>query len=319
MSSTNERLEMALRLAGRGHYLFPIHSIRTDDGKCTCGRGDSCNAPGKHSISGLLNGRSWREISTRDETTIREWFKAKSYANIAIDCGKSNIVVLDFNSDKGKPLYENLKAKNPSSFQTVTARSGSGGYHVYYKQLPYMRAGCLTTDLVNVKGDSGYIVAPSSKHKNGEIYEFLKGLSPFDREPIELQYSLVNFIKQISNPNDTIGEVFVDVGRYFRKPTGKESGWAKIWVNNYVSKVTLGTRHKNAWLLALQLRDNSVPYDIAISAVQGYVRLVNEKTKMERGYHVYNVGEALEQYHNALRFPKRDLAVRKGKSGRRAI
>ena len=109
--------------------------------------------------------------STTDEAQIREWWERWPNANIAIDCGKSGIIVFDH--DTYKDMYAG--AKLGIDEETVTVLTGGGGVHLWYHMPEGKNYGCSRGALpagIDVKGDGGYVVAAPSLHESGRCYEF---------------------------------------------------------------------------------------------------------------------------------------------------
>src|ERR1700757_3297039 len=97
----NPRLESALRAAGRGGLVFPLHGIRA--GKCTCANPD-CDHAGKHP----LTAHGFKD-ATRDAAQIRDWWSRWPTANLGIVTGKpGGFVALDIDLQHGG--IESLKA-----------------------------------------------------------------------------------------------------------------------------------------------------------------------------------------------------------------
>jgi hypothetical protein len=112
----------------------------------------------------------WERFQTElaGEEEIRSWFLLFPNANIGIVTGSiSGIVVVDV--EKG--------GRTDDLPPTVISKSGGGGFHYYYKHpgVPVkngVRIG-KKEDLRDIRGDSGYIVAPPSRHKSGNSYEWI--------------------------------------------------------------------------------------------------------------------------------------------------
>ena len=182
----------ALWYARKGMYVFPVHAPLVDDERgylCTCERyrhsehcrkehpdlymdnGQHCARPGKHSWMV----ESWSKESTTNADTIAGWWKRHPDASIGIDCGKSGIVVVDFDTYKpeyDEGLYDALASDGFT--ETVTVSSGGGGTQLWFKQRDGNRIGSKNdaAPCVDVKGDGGYAVAPPSLHKSGNRYAF---------------------------------------------------------------------------------------------------------------------------------------------------
>lgn len=126
----------ALHLARLGYHIFPAQKIIKPDGTVD-----------KPPVRGVM----WSRESTTEEAIIRRWWQRWPDAVIAIDCGKSGIVVLDVD-----PRHGGAWEDDAPRYGTV-----SGGQHVLYAE-PRSPIGCDNTGKVapgvDVKGMGGYVV-----------------------------------------------------------------------------------------------------------------------------------------------------------------
>jgi len=163
-------LEHAKKYASNGWAVFPVHGVI--DGRCTCGN-PGCTSQGKHPIhSGGFN------IATTDIEQIESWWRATPHANIGIATGRcSGLLVVDIDVGDGKDGFASLNAieaefgKLP---QSLRARTGSGGLHIYL-QMPDQPLKCSAGKLapaIDIRADGGYVVAPPSTHISGKTYEW---------------------------------------------------------------------------------------------------------------------------------------------------
>jgi hypothetical protein len=142
------------------------------DGRCTCGK-RGCSTPGKHPDVGPSWKRFRREHA--DLALVRRWFTQKPYANVGIVTGKvSALVVVDADGETGVAELE--RRGYPT---TWTARSGSGGLHVYLRHPGDPIGNRKIAGIGDLRGDGGLIVAPPSLHVSGNCYEWLPGRSPW--------------------------------------------------------------------------------------------------------------------------------------------
>ena len=142
------------------------------DGRCTCGRSVSGTRPAASDV-----GPSWKRFTREraDLDLVRRWFMEKPYANVGIVTGEiSAIVVLDADGEAGVTELE--RRGYPT---TWTARSGSGGLHLYLRHPGYLVGNRKIAGIGDLRGDGGLIVAPPSLHVSGERYEWLPGRSPW--------------------------------------------------------------------------------------------------------------------------------------------
>lgn len=163
----NKKLQMALMLANSGYYLFPL-------------------VENQKIPEATYN---WRYRSTRDPDTIKSWFKSSRMGweqnpNIGIDCGKSDICVIDVDTKSGKhgdKTFEELDIDYGFT-PTREARTASGGRHLIYKNTEKLRntASKLGQD-IDTRGIGGFIVAPGSVI-DGKTYEWVNELdiAPLD-------------------------------------------------------------------------------------------------------------------------------------------
>ncbi len=187
----------ALWYANRGYYVFPLHTPIFDDAGnctgCTCeewkrkqprwGSDYKCDQPGK------CPRVKWHDKSTIDPTQIRQWWQWWPDANIGIDAGKSDLLVLDADSYKDTFAGDALQLDDG----TVTSLTGGGGSHLWYRQPAGKAYGNATGELpkgIDIRGHGGYIVAPPSLHKSGKRYQFREGQSPANLGPLPLPPAL---------------------------------------------------------------------------------------------------------------------------------
>ena len=192
------RLSVALDYARQGWAVFPLHTPLRDHPQghlCTCeayrhsdkcrerdaerrlrgqpplylAEGEHCHQAGKHP-RGVKN---WREESTTDPAAIRRWWGKWPDANIAIDTGKSGLLVLD--ADAYKDTYAGDSLLSETDEQTPTVLTGGGGQHLYYRLPPGKAWGNATGTLptgIDIRGAGGFVVAPGSLHASGRHYQW---------------------------------------------------------------------------------------------------------------------------------------------------
>lgn len=170
--------DRALQYADEGLAVFPVWGI-TPDGHCQCGKiGCKGKNRGKHpSTPNGLND------ATTNQAQVKLWFQNDPGANIGIVTGKaSGIIVLDVDGPEG---LASLAALGLSEADTLSAKTGSGGRHLYFAYPGYSirnSASKIAAGL-DIRADGGYVVAPGSKHVSGNRYEWLNE-GGFDRSKI---------------------------------------------------------------------------------------------------------------------------------------
>lgn len=167
--------DAALRYAEQGIYVFPVKVTLADNGK-----------------KQVIPIGNWRENSTIDPKKIEFWFQQGNvWANaaVAIDCGKSHLVVIDPDEGNGKnglAAWGQLVAENRLS-ATWRARTPNGGEHWYYKENPRRVVGVDSSGKVapdvDVRGLGGFVFAPGSSFEGGR-WTWIEGEPEWDSLPI---------------------------------------------------------------------------------------------------------------------------------------
>ncbi|MDO8513939.1 MAG: bifunctional DNA primase/polymerase [bacterium] len=142
----NEALEMALKYCELGFSVIPVGGDKKPLGE-------------------------WKKFQTERASPdqIRGWFDHRPDMNIGIVTGAiSGIVVIDVEKDGSSEGFP----------PTVTAFTGGGGSHHYYKHpgVPVAN-GVRVRELIDIRGDGGYVVAPPSETTKGS-YDWV--ISPWD-------------------------------------------------------------------------------------------------------------------------------------------
>ncbi len=132
---------------------------------------------------------------------LAQWFARWPGANIGIVTGEiSNLIVLDVDPKHGGgDSLAALERRFGTLPDTVEARTGGGGRHLYFahpggfahvpeKWIPVFGTGHAPTHGVpnraglvqgiDLRGDGGYVVAPPSLHPSGQAYAWAAGRSP---------------------------------------------------------------------------------------------------------------------------------------------
>lgn len=149
-------MRAALTCAERGWHVFP------------------CSPGGKPPA---LRDTDWRQISTTDPAQIERWWTARPY-NIGIDCGKSELVVIDLDvpghgtrhlggqftgRNELARLAREHHEKIPATFTVATP--SRGGVHLYYAKngTTIRNSTSKLAPLVDIRATDGYVIAPGSK------------------------------------------------------------------------------------------------------------------------------------------------------------
>jgi len=147
----------------------------------------------------------WTTESTNNRNQIIKWFRRYPDNNVAVDCGKSGIIVIDFDDYKGDIDFELSK----TDLDTVQAITGRGGKHYYYKAPWGFAIQCSASKLVDnldIRADGGYAVLPPSIHpETYQRYEWVKGHSPFEKELRPLPQVVLDKLNQHEKNKPTNG------------------------------------------------------------------------------------------------------------------
>ena len=172
---SSKPLDAALNYASRGWPVIPLHSPEPGGG-CSCKQGKRCKYVGKHPR--IKTGEDHSAAST-DPDIIRGWWGQWPDANVGIVGGETaKLLVLDVDVGPGKEGDTSLAAleQEHGPLKTLRARSGSGGWHYYYR-LPGAAPRGGKLDTIGLHGldviCQGYqVVAPPSRHVTGGQYEW---------------------------------------------------------------------------------------------------------------------------------------------------
>ena len=139
----NVALFTALHFAENGYHVFPI-----------------AKGTKKPALS-----QSWKDISTTDQSIIKGWAKTHPGCNFALDCGKSDVFVIDVDVRDGKPGFASLNALE-SRFgnlrPTYKVATPSGGMHFYYAEKLPTTASTVLGKGIDTRGAGGYVLLPGS-------------------------------------------------------------------------------------------------------------------------------------------------------------
>ena len=110
-----------------------------------------------------------------EKPEFADWFERWPHANLAIVTGTvSALVVLDVGTEQGgAATLEQLWQGYTPLPETVEARTGAGGRHLYFAHFGEVinsRRGIIPG--VDLYGDGGYVVAPPSVHAHGGSYSW---------------------------------------------------------------------------------------------------------------------------------------------------
>lgn len=149
-----------------GWPVFPIWEV-DENGVCACPDGEKCKSPGKHPRTQ----HGFKDASDLVED-IERWWEVWPEANIGIRTGEVSAVFIDFDDETQLAVFEAAHG----AFTGPLARTGGGGWHAGFAHpgIPVpSRQGIVPG--VDVRADSGYIVAAPSSHASGNVYAWVRG------------------------------------------------------------------------------------------------------------------------------------------------
>ena len=201
--------------------------------------------------------------ASNDPERIKAWWAQTPQANIGVDCGRSNLAVIDLDGDNALDRWNVISDSMGLPFaRCAVAETGGGGNHIVYAQ-PTPRIRNTTGKLgkgIDTRGDGGYIVLAPSVHPSGKLYQWLREYEPeygLDPMPAELTDLIINTpVPQVEtkavvmqNPK---GAVKAAVNKIIRAQQGAR--------NTVLSNQT--------WFLFHLVKEGQVPQNVAVDALK---------------------------------------------------
>jgi len=251
-------IESALKYAGNGWKIFPLHNVQ--NGKCTCGNKEGCK-PGKHPrFSG------WPEAASCDFEVVRKWWTDWPQANIGLTLG--GLFVLDSDPRNGgdttlAALEADLQAgESITCYAPIRQSTAQGGTHFLYLGYELPKKAVKPKGLDLLTGPGHYIVVePSFTHAGA--YKWTAGvLSPLSATREELCLTpLPKWFQEVIAGKTTSNDGRVPVERLIA------AALEQITV--------LEGRNAAGFWLACQLRDNKYNKTLALSYKKEWVERAN--------------------------------------------
>lgn len=160
----------AVKYAQRGWRVVPVRWM-TQDGFCSCDRGEECASPGKHPVH-----LAWQDVGTCDPLEVASWWRPEPegiavewwpHANIGIVTGReTGIFVLDVDTYAGgSQRLDAYERRNGTLPDTLIHSTGRGGTHYFFTHPGFTvrnSAGKVLGGGLDIRGDGGFVVAPPS-------------------------------------------------------------------------------------------------------------------------------------------------------------
>ena len=112
------------------------------------------------------------------DSVIREWFEMWPSANVGIATGsRSRLIVLDVDGSDGEESLEALEAEHGRLPDTLEARTGNSGRHLYFalpEEAVIRNSSGILGKRLDIRGEGGYVVGgqrePEAEHDDlGEL------------------------------------------------------------------------------------------------------------------------------------------------------
>lgn len=147
-----------------------------------------------------LNGKipinkGWQKAPHETRQQALQW---AAHGNIGLRCGEASggLLVVDLDVDKGE--YDVATVRGLRLPATITAKTGSGGYHLYFQLPDDVTLGNTSGRLaaaVDTRGEGGQVVFPGSRHPdNGNLYTWMPGHAPWDIALAELPPHIISLL-----------------------------------------------------------------------------------------------------------------------------
>jgi Virulence-associated protein E/Bifunctional DNA primase/polymerase, N-terminal/Primase C terminal 2 (PriCT-2) len=189
-------------------------------------------------IATKARGRGFHDATT-DAKQLETWWAANPQANIGLATGASGLVVIDVDGPEGRKQLEAV-AKQYGAWplpRTLAQRTGrDGGLHLIYRgtgvpSYQDNRKGEKKVWFIDVRGSTGYIVAPPSIHPSGAVYQWVDASVPIADVPLWL----VQWIASVKgSPAPQVASVLPAAG----VPQGTGRGLAARSVANLTQNTT---------------------------------------------------------------------------------
>ena len=172
----------------QGWPVFPVwYPESTCAGmRCACRDGARCTRSAKHpAVTG------WAEKDLTGLDVDLAWEDLPD-ANIGVHC--SALLVVDLDGKEGIENFKKLREEHDASAPvTPTAKTGGGGYHLYFKHVAGAKNQVALVPSVDVRAKGGYVIAPPSRSLKGD-YSWVDGREPWNVPLTEAPSWLVNLV-----------------------------------------------------------------------------------------------------------------------------
>jgi hypothetical protein len=170
----NLLLQSAIRYSDKEWYVFPCREKPSEPFLNKKGKEKILREKTPYTINGLND-------ATLDKSKIEEWWIKHPLAMIAVNCGLSNLFVLDIDTKHGRngiDTFMNLGVDDSNALHSLTP---SGGLHVVFSGKGKTTTSPLTG--LDTRGEGGYFIVPPSKVLFGDTVGNYVAVDDWNRIP----------------------------------------------------------------------------------------------------------------------------------------
>ncbi|MEG1246978.1 bifunctional DNA primase/polymerase, partial [Gordonibacter sp.] len=165
----------------------------------------------------------FKDAST-DSKSARQWWRGTSRRGIGVATGERSggvfVIDVDTHDADGFATLKAWEAEHGALPETVTAKTGGGGLHLYYRGGEGLSISSNKALGVDIRANGGYAVAPPTLHDNGNLYAW-------DNDPVLHAFAqadtnvlaFVKYVQEKKSPQDpeggdgNAGEALTEGGR----------------------------------------------------------------------------------------------------------
>lgn len=217
-------------------------------------------------------GFGWKKYQTERVTKTdlitkwRKYFVDEPGRGVAILTGPlSNLLVVDIDDKKAEDI---VKEYLPENFKTVTIKTGSGGWHLWFKYREGLRSTAGLGDSgLDIRAEGGYVAAPPSRFPDppGGQYNFAEGLGIGEVEIAHIPEGLFSHLQELINEYSTTSKQIDKAGK--KSDVGD-------WFETVMSQGSKdGVRTNDCVKMVGYLFRQNISPNIIISIMNGWNRL----------------------------------------------
>lgn len=177
----NILLQEAIEYARRGWFVFPCRE--KDSKPFITPKGKEIIIPAKAPYN-----KGGFKMATRDEKQIKLWWEKHPEACIGVNCGDSNLTVIDIDVRDGKKGFDSFLTMNISDQGALHSITASGGLHLVYKGVMSSHANVKAG--VDIRSRGAYFITPPSYIYENNEKKIYTRVGDWKVEPIEIPSNL---------------------------------------------------------------------------------------------------------------------------------